>query len=320
MIDKKLGGGRTIQMLELFGGIGAPHAAMNRLGIPVKTIDYVEIDKKAVASYNSMFRPEYKTQDVTDWNLQPDILVHGSPCQDISVAGYRKGADENSDTRSSLMWETVKIIQSFGQWRPKIVIWENVKNVRSKLMRHNHERYMSELKKLGYVSSFAILNALDFGLPQKRERVFTVSILGDRVFNFDNLQKSKAAPLSDYLTDTYKPWHIVTQKSVLKGIDVNHNISLKRTNILNDYCYTIMTKQDRCPAQVVKIGEDKYRYLTELECWRLMGFNDAEFYAAEKACPREGGRNNTLYKQAGNSMPVNVLVAIFKAIFDGGYL
>ncbi len=313
-----MGGGRMIQTLELFGGIGAPRVALNRLGIPIKAIDYVEIDEKAVRSYNAMFNPEYKPQNVIGWNLRPDILVHGSPCQDISIAGYQKGADENSDTRSSLMWETVKIIKSFGQWKPKIVIWENVKNVRSKLMIHNHERYMTELNKLGYASSFACLNAIDFGLPQKRERVFTVSILGERKFNFDDLQKSKTKPLSDYLSNVYQPWHVVTQQSVLNGIECTK--SIKRTNVLDNFCYTITTRQDRCPAQVVKIEDGKYRYLTELECWRLMGFNDAEFYAAQKACPREGGRNNTLYKQAGNSMPVNVLEAIFKAIFDGGYL
>lgn len=307
-----------IQTLELFGGIGAPRVALNRLGIPIKAIDYVEIDEKAVHSYNAMFDPKYKTQNVVGWNLRPDILVHGSPCQDISIAGYQKGADDNSGTRSSLMWETIKIIKSFGEWKPKIIIWENVKNVRSRLMVHNHERYMQELKALGYTSSFACLNALDFGLPQKRERVFTVSVLSDKTFNFNNLQKSKAAPLDSYLTNDFKPWHVVTQQSVLHGI--GNKQSIKRTNVLDNYCYTITTRQDRCPAQVVKIDTNKYRYLTERECWRLMGFNDAEFYAAQKVNPRENGRNNTLYKQAGNSMPVNVLVAIFKEIFEGGYL
>ena len=75
-----------IQILELFGGVGSPRCALRNLGIPTKAIDYVEIDEKAVRTYNSMFREElpYKTQSVVGWNLRPDILIHGSPCQDYT--------------------------------------------------------------------------------------------------------------------------------------------------------------------------------------------------------------------------------------------
>lgn len=133
----------TIQILELFGGIGSPRCALRNLNIPTKAIDYVEINEKAVRSYNSMFREElaYKTQTVVGWNLKPDILIHGSPCQDMSIAGHQgkatgegrinrgKGSDEGSGTRSSLMWETIHIIENMGEWRPRYVIWENVMNV-----------------------------------------------------------------------------------------------------------------------------------------------------------------------------------------------
>lgn len=80
-----------IQILELFGGIGSPRCALRNIGIPVKAIDYVEIDEKAVRSYNAMFADElpYKTQSVVGWNLKPDILIHGSPCQDFSIAGHQ---------------------------------------------------------------------------------------------------------------------------------------------------------------------------------------------------------------------------------------
>lgn len=154
----------AIQILELFGGIGSPRCALRNLRIPTKAIDYVEINEKAVRSYNSMFREElaYKTQTVVEWNLKPDILVHGSPCQDMSIAGHQgkasgegrinrgKGSDEGSGTRSSLMWETIHIIENMGEWRPHYVIWENVKNVKSKYMRRNFDRYMEEMERLGY--------------------------------------------------------------------------------------------------------------------------------------------------------------------------
>lgn len=80
-----------VQILELFGGIGSPRCALRNLNIPTKAIDYVEINEKAVRSYNAMFRDEleYKTQTVVGWNLKPDILIHGSPCQDMSIAGHQ---------------------------------------------------------------------------------------------------------------------------------------------------------------------------------------------------------------------------------------
>lgn len=189
----------TIQILELFGGIGSPRCALRNLNIPTKAIDYVEINEKAVRSYNSMFREEleYKTQTVVGWNLKPDILIHGSPCQDMSIAGHQgkatgdgrinrgKGSDEGSGTRSSLMWETIHIIENMGEWRPRYVIWENVKNVKSKYMRPNFDRYMVEMEKLGYTNNYAVLDAREFGLPQARERVFTVSVLNGEKFEFD---------------------------------------------------------------------------------------------------------------------------------------
>ena len=192
-----------LQILELLGGIGSPRIALRNLGVPVKAIDYVEIDEKAVRSYNAMFENElaYKTQSVVGYNLKPDILIHGSPCQDFSIAGKQKGADEGTETRSSLMWETINIIKQMGKWKPRVVIWENVKNVLSKHMRHNFNRYLEEMQKLGYNSNFETLNAMDFGLPQRRERVFTISILGGELFNFRTLERKKAPSLQEFLSE-----------------------------------------------------------------------------------------------------------------------
>lgn len=207
-----------IQILELFGGIGAPRKALINLGVPVKAIDYVEIDEKAVRSYNAIFHKDlaYKTQSVVGYNLKPDILIHGSPCQDFSIAGHQKGADKGTETRSSLMWETINIIEQMGVWKPKYVIWENVKNVLSKHMRHNFNKYLDEMQNMGYTSNFEVLNALDFGLPQKRERVFTISCLDGTLFNFNALERKKAPHIREFLEDTQEEKYIVTQPSMLK--------------------------------------------------------------------------------------------------------
>lgn len=251
----------TIQILELFGGIGSPRCALRNLNIPTKAIDYVEINEKAVRSYNSMFREEleYKTQTVVGWNLKPDILIHGSPCQDMSIAGHQgkatgdgrinrgKGSDEGSGTRSSLMWETIHIIENMGEWRPRYVIWENVKNVKSKYMRPNFDRYMVEMEKLGYTNNYAVLDAREFGLPQARERVFTVSVLNGEKFEFDDLIRTPMRNLQEFLEDDVPDIYDVTQPSVLACIGGK---GIRRATVIKDCAYTITTRQDRTPAQV----------------------------------------------------------------------
>ena len=307
-----------VQILELFGGIGAPRCALRNIGIPVKAIDYVEIDESAVRSYNSMFKNEmkYKTQSVVGWNLKPDILIHGSPCQDFSIAGQQKGADEGTETRSSLMWETIHIIQQMGEWKPKYVIWENVKNVLSKHMRINFDRYIREMKKMGYKNSFQILDAREFGIPQARERVFTVSTLEDEAFDFTDLIRTDMRDITTFLlkNEEVPEAYDVTQPSVYNVIG---NTGIKRATVIKDFAYTITTRQDRTPAQVIDCGSGRYRYLTELECWRLQGYTDKDFEAAKAVQKRVGRYTMALYKQAGNSICVPIFESIFRKIILG---
>ena len=316
-------GNKPIQILELFGGIGSPRCALRNLGIPVKSIDYVEIDEKAVRSYNAMFAEDlnYKTQSVVGWNLRPDILIHGSPCQDFSIAGKQKGADEGSETRSSLMWETIKIIQNMGVWKPRVVIWENVKNVRSKYMVHNHNRYMSELSKMGYTSSFELLDARDFGLPQARQRYFTVSLLGNEYFDFSDLIHTPMRDIHEFLELDVDEKYTVTQPSMIKLIGENRT-GKKFTGsvqIIGKYAMTITCKQMRCPnSGVIDLHNGKYRYLTERECWRLQGYTDEDYEHALSVHPgKPGCMNGALYKQAGNSIPVPIFESIFRKMIFG---
>lgn len=306
---------KPIQILELFGGIGAPRCALRNLGIPIKSIDYVEIDEKAVRSYNKMFEKDlgYKTQDIVGWNLLPDILIHGSPCQDFSISGHQKGADEGSGTRSSLMWETLRIIENLGEWKPKYVLWENVTNVLSKHMKHNFDKYINRMKDLGYKSTYKTLDARDFGLPQARKRVFTVSYL-DGDFDFENLKTKPMRDIKGFLEHTDDEKYLVKQPSMLKILNKKKSNFCGKLNIIDKYAYTITTKQMRCPnSGIIDLHNGQYRYLTERECWRLQGFTDEDFENALTVNKsREGKMNGILYKQAGNSMPIPVLEAIFE--------
>lgn len=303
-----------VKILELFGGIGAPRIALRNLGVPIKSIDYVEIDEKAVRSYNAMFANEleYKTQSVVGWNLKPDILIHGSPCQDFSIAGKQKGADLGSETRSSLMWETIEIVRQMGEWKPKVVIWENVKNVLSKHMRHNFDLYLNEMQKLGYTSNYAILNSIDFSLPQNRNRVFTVSMLNGGIFNFETLERSKMKNINNFLqpNETVDAKYTITQPSMLKKIGDDGSAFGGRLEVIKDHCKTITTKQLRCPnSGIVDLGNGQYRLLTELECWRLQGYKDDDYKMAASV-----NGTTALYSQAGNSIPIPILESIFKQL------
>lgn len=306
---------KPVQILELFGGIGSPRCALRNLGIPTKAIDYVEIDEKAVRSYNNMFSEElpYKTQSVVGWDLKPDILIHGSPCQDFSIAGHQRGADEGSETRSSLMWETIHIIEQMGQWKPQYIIWENVKNVKSKHMIANFVRYQKELEQMGYTNNYEVLDAREFGLPQARERVFTISCLKGEKFNFDDLIRTPMQDIRDFLedNDSVPEVYDVTQPSVRNVIG---QTGIKRATVIKDYAFTITTRQDRTPAQVIDCGGGRFRYLTELECWRLQGYTDEDFERAKAVHKRAGRYYTALYKQAGNSIAVPIFESIFRKI------
>ena len=190
-----------IRILELFGGIGACSKALERLGIDYEIADYVEIDKYAVASFNAIHNTNFEPQDICTWNkdIKVDLIMHGSPCQDFSLAGKQAGGDKDSGTRSSLMYETIRIVDKL---KPKYVIWENVKNLLSKKHRHNFDAYLETMEKLGYISYYQVLNAKDYGIPQNRERVFTISIRKDinKVFTFPQKQELKLK-LKDMLED-----------------------------------------------------------------------------------------------------------------------
>jgi len=168
-----------MRIIELFAGIGACSAALKRLGIDINIIDAVEIDKYAIKSFNAIHKTEFEIQDITKYNKyfeDIDLISHGSPCQDFSIAGKQMGGDIGSGTRSSLLYETIRIV---GKIRPKYILWENVKNILSQKHKHNFDKYIETLEILGYNGYYQVLNAKDYGIPQNRERVYTVSIRKD---------------------------------------------------------------------------------------------------------------------------------------------
>lgn len=317
-----------IKILELFGGIGAPRKALINLGIDHKCIDYVEWQPNRVKAYNALYDHLHKPQDVRGWNLKPDILVHGSPCQDNSrINRKRKGAAIGS--RSQLMLETLRIIKEMGDWKPKVVIWENVKGVLDKDVISIFNYYLQQLSDMGYTNSFDVLDARNFGIPHARERVFCISLLGKSKFDFTKLQHRPLRNIKEFLEydadDEIPEQYLINTPSMLKRIkefNPKPTGSYKRQlDVINKYCYTITERQDRCPnAGIIRLDKPQYRYLTERECWKLLGFDDADYELMLKEFPtKEGKRNATLYALAGNSIVVQILEAIFEVIINEDY-
>lgn len=306
---------KPLKLLELFGGIGAPRKALENLGIEVKSIDYVEVLPFAVEAYNRIFDNNYKPQNVLDWNMNVDLLVHGSPCQDFSKAGK----NDLSSGRSILYNRTLEIIENELHPRPKYILWENVKGLISKRHIKHFNHYLNKMETLGYVNYWSILNSLDFGIPQNRERVFVVSIRKDipKYFDFEMLEKKPMRPLIEFL-DKQVRWNNVG--TVFKEYTNFYTFPRSSDGKLINGAYNRVWKQDKYigtipVSNIPKIADIKnqnllYRYLTPRECWRLMGFTDLDF---DKVLLSGIGKNN-LYLLAGNSIVVPVLEVIFKEL------
>lgn len=374
--------------LSLFSGVGSPEQALKNLGIEFELFGFSEIDKYAIKSYCAIHKVDESLNlgdiskiDIESLPLDIDLITHGSPCQDFSVAGKERGGDIGTGTRSSLMWNTVAICE---HCKPKYIIWENVKNVLSKKHRHNFDRYINEMDRIGYNNFYQILNAKNYGVPQNRERIFVISIRKDleKEFEFskgfDNGIKLKDVLEEEveekYYINTEKTEKLIqefkkTNKKTLninpreEGVSrtvINDGITTTTTNKVENQkivcpCITpdrlekkqngrrfkedgepmfTLTSQDRHGILEIKVidkifdentnirrdreeeqivwkekTEYRIRKLTPKECWRLMGFKDEQFLKAEQVCS-----NNQLYKQAGNSIVVNVMEEIFKAL------
>ena len=238
-----------------------------------------------------------------------DFFTYSFPCQDISVSGYQKGLDKHSGTRSSLLWECCKIIETK---RPKYLMMENVKNLVGSNHRANFEEFLTYLESLGYSNKWKVLNARDYGIPQNRERVFCISVLEKNSFEFPKpieLKLSMFDLLEDKVDAKYELSHNqYSEKPIDNKVCYCLDSNYWKGTFLSDF----LEKRRRQVVTSRKIAENKYlaRRLTPKETWRLMGVSDEDFQkAATLVSP------TSLYKQSGNSIVVPVMEHIFKNLF-----
>lgn len=196
---------RKIKMISLFSGIGAFEKALDRLEVDYELNGYSEIDKYASKSYSAIHGvPEsMNLGDITkiDEKALPkdiDLITYGFPCQDISLAGKQKGLfnEDGTQTRSGLFFDALRINE---ETQPRVAIAENVKNLTSKKFSEQFKIVLESLEQAGYNNYWQVLDAKDYGIPQKRERVFIVSVRKD--IDTGMFQFPKGFPLELRLKD-----------------------------------------------------------------------------------------------------------------------
>ena len=168
-----------LRVFEAFSGIGTQRMALERLGIPHQVVGISEINPFALKSYQAIHGDCPNYGDVSKLNPSElpdfDLFTYSFPCQDLSIAGKRQGMIKGQ-TRSGLLYECEKIIEAK---HPKYLLLENVKQLVGKTFKAQFEEWLTYLEQLGYTNYWKVLNAKDYSVPQSRERVFVVSILGE---------------------------------------------------------------------------------------------------------------------------------------------
>lgn len=210
-----------VRVFTAFSGYDSQCLALDRLKEHFPNFDYelvgwAEIDKYAIQAHDALY-PKWADRnygDISkiDWSQVPDfdLFTYSSPCQDFSNAGLQKGGTEGSGTRSSLLWECRRAIVAK---RPKYLLLENVAALVSQKFLPLFNKWQSELASYGYSNFAEVLNAKDFGVPQNRERVFLVSILGGSSYHFPKPFKLEKR-LKDVLEENVDEKYYLSDKLV----------------------------------------------------------------------------------------------------------
>ena len=215
-----------LRVFEAFAGYGSQSIALRNLGIEYEVVAISEIDKYAIKAYEAIHGPTNNLGDICKINPSDipnhDLFTYSFPCQDLSVAGKQAGLGKG--TRSGLLYECEKIIEAK---KPKYLLLENVKNLVGKKFKPQFDEWLDYLESLGYTNYWKVLNAKDYGVPQNRERVFVVSILGDRKpYKFaDKIPLDKC--IADILEDEVDEKYYLSEK-----IQKRFKITNQNKNIL----------------------------------------------------------------------------------------
>lgn len=265
------------------------------------------------------------------------MLTYSFPCVDISSSGKRQGMKKGNNTRSGLLWEVERIlneIKSMNKELPQILFMENVKQIVSDRYKEDFNNWCSYLESLGYKNSYKVLNSTDYGIPQSRERCFMISILNGKEFIFpDKIELTTY--IRDYLENIYTDKHTISNEYTKDLLDnykgynpYENNERFKRIVVLGNYTKSnyesskivdingiLPTIKDNHNTVVAILEDKRVRRLTAKEFGRMMGLTDEEIDRVLRV-----NSMSTARKQFGNSIVVNIMVSIFRELFNGKYI
>lgn len=294
------------------------------------------VEKSYLANYecdSERFYQDIRLLDGTDYKGKVDLFVGGSPCQSFSSVGHQLGLE---DTRGTLFYDFARLIKEI---EPKVFIYENVRN----LLNHDKGKTWQVIYdvfcQLGYHVSYSILNAADYGIPQHRRRLFVVGFkLNNPHFEFPN-KKELNYTMSDFLLDNCALGHFLHDGDgnlLVEKIRGKVDNAYILTPLLYNYVMKGGTKTWYQKPEINKpiartllktmgnrhrAGVDNYvsfdgsydlgkvRMLSEREAHRLMGYTDDYKIVVSRT---------QAYKQAGNSIVVDVMMSILSSIFKTG--
>ena len=294
-----------IKFIDLFCGIGGFRSAMDQACIENDLIPECvfssDIDSFCKDSYEANFgeRPFGDITKIDEKDIPDhDILFAGFPCQSFSIIGKMKGFD---DVRGTLFFDIARILK---HKKPKAFVLENVKQ----LFGHDGGNTLKTIvnvleKELGYSVRFAVLNALDFGLPQKRERIIIVGHREPILFNFPSPVRP-FKPLTEILERKVDAKYYASEMILEKRKNKHksaYNLSIWHENKSGNICsypYSFALRSGASHNYLLVNGE---RRLTPREMFRLQGFPDNY-----KIVVSDGQAK----RQAGNAVPVNLVKAV----------
>ncbi len=297
---------KTFKFIDLFAGIGGIRIPFDKLG--GECVFSSEIDPYCQDTYEANFG-ERPSGDITKINPScipdHDILLAGFPCQSFSIIGKQAGF---ADTRGTLFFSIEQILK---EKKPKAFLLENVKQLYTHDSGRTYKVIHKKLKKLGYHVHTQILNSLDFGIPQKRERTYIVGFLDPLNFGFPVGSKrfdlSKILENEDEIDKRYLASEYIVKKRLAAVSNIPDTPTIWHENKSGNISMLPYSCALRASASYNYLLVNGKRRLTEREMLRLQGFPDSFKIVVNYSQTR---------KQAGNSVTVPVIEAVAKNMLD----
>ena len=316
----------------LFSGVGGIELGFEKSGFEIAWAN--EIDKHSCKTYRENFSHTLYEGDIKLLNgkdLQPvDVLCGGFPCQAFSIAGYRKGFE---DDRGNIFFEIIRLVNEL-ETMPKVLFLENVKNFKTHDKGNTFKTVLQIINDLGYSVFHDVLNTCDYtSIPQNRERTFLICFRDEYNWEFSGDENS----MSHRFSTVFPPKKSSSNRPVRAFFEkkpVSENFYYREDKYMYKELVQTMTSDDtlyqwrrqyvrenksnRCPTLTANMGtgghnvplirtNDGFRKLTPRECFNFQGFPKSFKLPKDLA-------NSHLYKQSGNSVSVPLIALLAKAI------